>query len=85
MIGPILLPIVLGIAGWFAGDGAGLVVGVGTGLLVSAAVVAAAAWWARTIGDLLEPEDALANAPRPPGFGPLCDWVYGRVLAGIRQ
>lgn len=80
MIGPILAPIALGIAGWLAGDGAGMAVGIGVGLLVSGAVVAGAAWWSRTIGVLLEPQDALANAPRPPGFGKLCDWVYERVL-----
>jgi hypothetical protein len=81
MIGPIVLPIGFGIAGWFAGDWAGLVVGIGVGLLISVAVAAGATWWARTIGVLLEPEDARANAPHPPGFGPMCDWVYDRTIS----
>lgn len=80
MLGPVLLPIGFGIAGWFTGDWAGLVVGAFVGGLVTVAIVAGAAWWARTIGSLLEPEDALANAPRPPGFARLCDWVYDRTL-----
>ena len=80
MLGPILFPIGLGIAGWFSGDAAGLVVGVGVGLLISFAVAAGAAWWAQAIGSLIEPEDALANAPRPPGFGRLCDWIYERAI-----
>jgi len=73
MLGPILFPLGFGIAGWIAADGAGLTVGIGVGVLVTA-------WWANTIGSLLEPEDALANAPRPPLFGSLCDWVYDRVI-----
>jgi hypothetical protein len=80
MLGPLLLTAGFGIAGWFAGDAAGAVVGIGVGVLFSVAVVAGAAWWARTIGALLEPEDARANAPRPPGFGRLCDWVYHRLM-----
>jgi len=80
MLGPILFPLGFGIAGWIAADGAGLTVGIGVGVLVTVAVVAGAAWWGNTIGSLLEPEDALANAPRPPLFGSLCDWVYDRVI-----
>ena len=81
MFGPLLLPIGFGIAGWFSGDAAGATVGVGVGLLFSVAVAAGAAWWARTSGVLLEPADARANAPRPPGFGPMCDWVYERTIS----
>jgi hypothetical protein len=80
VVGPIILPIALGIAGWVAERWAGLVVGVAVGLLITAAVVVGAATWARQIGSLLEPEDALAHAPRPPGFAALCDWVYRRTL-----
>ena len=80
MLGPILFPLGFGIAGWISGDGAGLTVGIAVGLLVSVAVAAGAAWWAQAIGSLLEPEDARANAPRPPLFGQLCDWVYDRTI-----
>jgi len=80
MLGPILLPIGFGVAGWFTGDWAGLIVGVGVGLLISVAVAAGAVWWSRTIGDLLELEDARANAPSPPGFRRLTDWIYDRTL-----
>ena len=80
MLGPVLFPIGLGAAGWLAGQGAGLAVGIGVGLLISFAVAAGAAWWAQAIGSLLEPEDALANAPRPPLFGGLCDFVYERTI-----
>jgi hypothetical protein len=80
MVGPMLAILGFGIAGWLSGDAAGLTVGVGLGLLLTAAVAAGAAWWAQSIGSLLEPEDARANAPRPPGFGPLCEWVYARTL-----
>jgi hypothetical protein len=81
MFGPLLLSFGFGIAGWFTGDAAGAVVGIGVGVLFTVAVAAGAAWWARTIGVLLEPEDARANAPRPPGFGTLCDWVYERTIS----
>ena len=80
MLGPVLFPIGLGAAGWLTGQGAGLAVGIGVGLLISFAVAAGAAWWAQAIGSLLEPEDALANAPRPPLFGGLCDFVYERTI-----
>jgi hypothetical protein len=80
VLGPILFPIALGVAGWFSGEAAGLVVGVGVGFLITFAVAAGAAWWAQAIGSLIEPEDALANAPRPPGFGRLCDWIYERAI-----
>jgi hypothetical protein len=80
MLGPILFPLGFGIAGWIAADGAGLTVGIAVGVLVTVAVVVAAASWANTIGSMLEPEDALANAPRPPLFGRLCDWVYARTI-----
>jgi hypothetical protein len=81
MLGPILLPIAFGIAGWFSGEWAGLISGIGVGLLFTVAIAAGATWWARSIGAVLEPEDARANAPRPPGFGRLCDWVYERTIS----
>jgi hypothetical protein len=77
---PLLLTLALGVAGWFAGDAAGTVVGVGLGLLVTVMVAAGAAVWSRQIGALLEPEDARAVAPRPPGFGAVADWVYDRTI-----
>lgn len=80
MIGPIVLSLGLGVAGWLAGDLAGAIAGFGVGLLVTGAVAAAAAIWARQIGAVLEVEDAREHAPRPPGFGRLCGWVYGRTL-----
>ena len=80
MLGPVVLSLALGVAGWLAGDWAGAIVGVGLGLLVTVAVAAGATIWARQIGSLLEPEDARANAPRPPGFRRLTDWVYERTL-----
>lgn len=80
MVGPILLPIGFGIAGALTGDLAGMIVGVALGVLLISTVVAGAAVWARQIGALLTPEDAWEHAPRPPGFGPLCDWVYRRTL-----
>ena len=83
MAGPVLLPIVLGAVGWFAGEAAGAVVGAGLGLLVTVMVAAGAAVWSRQIGSLLEPEDARAVAPRPPGFGAVADWVYDRTLGDV--
>jgi hypothetical protein len=80
MLGPIVLPIGLAVAGWVAADWAGAVVGAFVGLLFSVAVMVGAIWWSRTIGDLLEPEDARANAPSPPGFDRLTGWVYRRTL-----
>lgn len=80
MIGPILVPVAISTAGAFSAGWAGAIVGFGVGLLIDLAVILGAALWSRQIGALLEPEDALANAPRPPGFGKLVDWVYARVL-----
>lgn len=80
MLGPILFPVAFGVAGWVTGQWAGLTVGIGLGLLFTVAVAAGATWWARTIGSLLEPEDAFENAPRPPGFGRVCEWVYRRTI-----
>ncbi len=80
MLGPILFPVALGVAGWITAGWAGAVSGIGVGLLISVAVAAGAVWWAQTIGALLEPEDALDAAPRPPLFGRLCDWIYARTI-----
>gem|GEM_PF-2536224 len=82
MIGPIVLVVAGGIAGWFSGEWAGLVAGVVVGLLVTFGVAGAAAWWAAQVGRALDPETARQVAPRPPGFGPLCDAVYRRALWG---
>ena len=84
MIGPLLLTAALAVAGGFAGGAAGTVVGAGLGILVTAMVAAGAAVWARQIGALLEPEDARAVAPRPPGFGAVVEWVYDRTLGQSR-
>jgi hypothetical protein len=80
MLGPIALPVVLAAAGWFSGGAAGAVVGLAVGALVTVAVMVGAAVWARQIGSLLDSTEAFAEAPRPPGFGRLCDWVYERTL-----
>lgn len=80
MIVPVLLPLVLGVAGWFAADWAGAIAAFGVGLLIDVAVVAGAALWARQIGALMEPEDAWTTAPRPPGYRWLVEWVYKRTL-----
>jgi hypothetical protein len=80
MLVPVLLPVALGVAGWFAAEWAGAVTAVGVGLLIDVAVVAGAALWSRQIGSLIEPEDAWENAPRPPGYRRLVEWVYKRTL-----
>jgi hypothetical protein len=82
VIGPIVLVVTGGVAGWFSGDWAGAVAGAVAGLLVTFGVAAAAAWWAAQVGRTLEPAAARSAAPRPPGFGPLCDAVYRRALPG---
>ncbi|MCU0281350.1 MAG: hypothetical protein MUE66_05900 [Acidimicrobiia bacterium] len=80
MIGPVVLVLAGGIAGWFSGDWAGAVAGAAVGLLVTFGVAGAAAWWSAQVGRTLDPATARAVAPRPPGFGPLCDAVYRRAL-----
>ena len=80
MLVPIGLPLVLGVAGWSAAGWAGAITAFGVGLLVDVAVVAGAAVWARQVGSLLEPDDALTMAPRPPGYRRLVEWVYRRTL-----
>lgn len=80
MIGPILLVLAGGVAGWFSGDWAGAVAGAAVGLLITFGVAGAAAWWAAQVGRTLDPATARAMAPRPPGFGTLCDAVYRRAL-----
>jgi hypothetical protein len=80
MIGPIVLVVAGGVAGWFSGDWAGAVAGAAVGLLITFGVAGAAAWWAAQVGRTLDAATARAVAPRPPGFGPLCDGVYRRAL-----
>ena len=80
MTGPIVVTLVAVIGGAVAGGVAGAAAGLLIAIGLVAAVVAGAAVWAQQIGRLLESEDAFANAPRPPGFGPLCDLVYERVM-----
>jgi hypothetical protein len=80
VIGPIVLFVAGGVAGWFSGGGAGLAAGLGVAVLVTFGVAAAAAWWVAQVGRSLDPADARAAAPRPPGFGPLCDAIYRRAL-----
>ena len=79
MIGPIVLVVAGGVAGWFSGDWPGAVAGAAVGLLVTFGVAGAAAWWAAQVGRMLDPATAQEVAPRPPGFGPLCDAVYRRA------
>ena len=75
-----LLPVGLGVAGWFAAGWAGAVAAFGVGVLIDLAVVAGAAVWSRQIGALIEPADAWEVAPRPPGYRSLVEWVYDRTL-----
>jgi len=77
---PVLLPVVLGVAGWFTAGWAGAVTAFGVGVLIDLAVVAGAAVWSRQIGALIEPADAWEVAPRPPGYRSLVEWVYDRTL-----
>jgi hypothetical protein len=80
VIGPIVLVAAGGVAGWFTGDWPGAVAGAAVGVLVVFGVAAAAAWWAAQVGRSLDVETARQVAPRPPGFGPLCEAVYRRAL-----
>ena len=80
VIGPVLLVVAGGVAGWFTGDWPGVAAGAGVGLLTTFGVAAAAAWWASQVGRTLDPATARAVAPRPPGFGPLCEAIYRRAL-----
>ena len=80
MTGPLLLTAAVTTVGALTGGWAGAIVGFGVGLLTITAIVVAAAVWARQIGQLLEHEDAWENAPRPPGFKALVEWVYTRSL-----
>jgi hypothetical protein len=80
-MGPIFLPAALAVAGALTAGWAGSIVGAGVGLLIDGAVIVGAALWMRQIGSVLEPEDAWDQAPRPPGFRRLVEWVYRRVGA----
>jgi hypothetical protein len=83
MLGPLVLIVGGGVAGWLSGDWAGAAAGAGVGLLVTFGVAGAAAWWAAQVGRTLDAATAWAVAPRPPGFGPLCDAVYRRALGAV--
>ena len=80
MIGPAVLLVVGVVAGSFAGGIAGAVTGALLAVFMTAAVAAGAAIWAQQIGSTMVREDALANAPCPPGFKRLCDRVYAVTL-----
>ncbi len=80
MIGPTLFPVAFAVGGAIAAGWAGAAVGLAIGLLTVVAVIVGAATWARQIGALLEADDAWENAPRPPGFARLTNWVYERSL-----
>ncbi len=80
MIGPAVVFGVFMIGGALAGGWAGAAGGAVIAVGLIAAVVAGAAIWAQQIGSQLDIEDARDNAPRPPGFARLCDYVYERVL-----
>ena len=80
MIGPVVLLVIGVAAGSFAGGLAGAVTGALLAAFISAAVVAGAAIWAQQVGSVMVREDALANAPCPPGFKRLCDRVYAVML-----
>lgn len=79
MIGPIVLAVAGGVAGWFSGDWAGLTAGIAVAVLIAFGVAGAAAWWVGQVGRTLDAATAWAVAPRPPGFRPVCDWVYRRA------
>ena len=79
VIGPFVLLLVGLAAGAALGGWAGLVAGALIALGVVAAVVAGAAIWAEQIGSGLDPADARASAPCPPGFRRLCERVYRRL------
>jgi len=80
VIGPLLIVIVATVAGAWSSGWAGAVAAGFTGLFLVGAVAAGAAMWANRIGSLLAPEDAWAEAPRPPLFGRFVDAVYRRTL-----
>lgn len=85
MIGPVVILVVASAVGAVQGGVAGLVGGLLIGLGIVAAVVAGMAAWAQQIGGRLAPEEALASAPRPWGFGLLSDRVYRRLDPGGRE
>lgn len=80
MIGPFILLVAGGVAGGLTGAWPGVAAGMGAAVLVTFGVAAAAAWWPAQVGRQLDRETAWSVAPRPPGFGPLCDAVYRRGL-----
>ena len=80
MVGPAVLLVVGVVAGSLAGGVAGAVTGGLLALFITAAVAAGAAIWAQQVGNVMVREDALANAPCPPGFKRLCARVYAVML-----
>ncbi len=83
--GPIVVTLVAAVAGAVAGGVAGAVAGVLIGVMTTAAVAAGAAAWTRQIGVHLDAEEMRQVAPRPPGFGALCDAVYARLHPASRN
>jgi hypothetical protein len=80
MIGPAVLFAIGAIAGFLGGGWPGASVGVALAGSIVVAVVVLAAIWGSSFGFRFEPETAWEIAPRPPGFGRVCDFVYERVL-----
>ena len=70
MIGPVILLVGGVVLGVTYGGLAGAVIGLSMGVMSVGGIV----------GPMLEPDVAWAEAPRPPGFAGLCDWVYRRQL-----
>ena len=79
MIGPLALLVAGAAVGAAAGGLAGLVGGLLIAVGVIAAVAAGAAIWAQQIGSAMDPADARALAPCPPGFSAICARVYRRL------
>ncbi|MCB2224768.1 MAG: hypothetical protein KQH83_11425 [Actinobacteria bacterium] len=80
MVGPIVLVVAAVTAGalsagWAGAIGAGI-----AALALVGAVAAGAAAWARRIGSMLDPDEALRLAPRPLGFGRMVDAITRRSL-----
>ncbi len=78
MTGPYVLVIVGAAAGALLGGWPGLVAGFIIAIGVVAAVAAGATIWWQQIGAALDPADALAVAPCPPGFSAICNRIYRR-------
>lgn len=80
MIGPVVLLVGGVVLGTTYGGLAGAVIGLSMGAMSVGGIVVLASAWAQRVAPMLEPDVAWAEAPRPPGFAGLCDWVYRRQL-----